>query len=71
MHGAPALPDSARKQCPKATMRMGSWSSGMIWSRSMPASGTSAVPVRHMSVPSTEYTCIPAAVSADSESANA
>ena len=23
LHGAPALPDSARKQCPKATMRMG------------------------------------------------
>ena len=53
----PALPDSALKQCPKATIRMGSCSSMIISSMSRPPRGTSAVPVRHRSDPSNAYTC--------------
>jgi len=54
---APAAPASVRKQCENATSFNGNDASGNILSIYIPPTGTSAVPARQRSVPSTEYTC--------------
>ncbi len=54
---APAAPASVRKQCEKATSFNGNDASGNILSIYIPPTGTSAVPARQRSVPSTEYAC--------------
>lgn len=54
-HGPMISP--VRKQCPKAAMRMGSSDSCSTLSMYRPASGTSAVPVRHSALSSMLYTC--------------
>ena len=53
----PAEPASVRKAWPKATILIGSADSGRMRSMYIPASGTSAVPVKHSGESTMLYTC--------------